>query len=171
MDVEEFKIKIYPFKDKLYRFAKRFLVNREEAEDTVQDVFMKLWQKRYEINKNGSAEGLAMTMTKNLCIDKIRAAKYIKFEGIYPDLSVDNLTPLKKMELNDSINKLEKILSQLPQNQSLILHLRDIEGYPFDEIAEIMNMTKENIKVNLSRARKKVREILLKKYQYENDGY
>lgn len=168
MELEEFKIEVLPFKNKLYRFAKRLLKNTEEAEDVVQEVFIKLWNKRNNLEDYKSIEAFAMIVTKNLCLDKLKSKKNKTVE-LNSNFTIKNdSTPYSKMVLSDTIDKVNKIIDKLPEQQKIIIQLRDIEGYDFDEIAEIMKLNLNTIRVNLSRARKKVRDTLVKTYNYEH---
>lgn len=152
-------------KDKMYRLAKRMLFDTEEAEDAVQDVLMKLWQMRGKMKKAKNPSAYAMMTTKNYCIDKIRSKKQM-YELNENITETQNRQPDKKLELQDAKILIEKIIDRLPDQQKIIMHLRDIEQYEYEEIEEITSFDRNYIKVNLSRARKKVRQELLKKYEY-----
>ncbi|MCD4745688.1 MAG: RNA polymerase sigma factor [Bacteroidales bacterium] len=167
MTLEDFKIKVFPVKHKLYRFAKKLLNNTVEAEDTVQEVLLRLWSKKEILKEYKSIEAFAMIITKNLCLDKLKSKSSKTVELKNPLISTNNLTPYNQTEMNDTINKVHQIIETLPEQQKMIIHLRDIEGYEFDEIAEIMELRLNTIRVNLSRARKKVREVLIKTNNYE----
>ena len=167
MTVETFKIEVLPLKNKLYRFAYRLLNNGMDAEDMVQEVMMKLWARRERLGEYKSIEAFAIVMLKNMCLDKMKAKNYRTDDldegrndsGVY--------SPHKSLELTDTAEKVKTIINELPEHQKMIIHLRDIEGYEFGEIAEIMQMSLNTVRVNLSRARKKTREVLSKKYSYE----
>ena len=167
MTVETFKIEVLPLKNRLYRFANRLVKNVPEAEDIVQEVFMRLWSRRERLNEYRSIEAFAMTITKNLCLDKLKSKRNKTDELTDRNEQISSTTPYKMLELNDSYNKVLEIIQTLPEQQKMIIHLRDIEEYEFEEIAEVMNLTINTIRVNLSRARKKVRETLIKTYSYE----
>ena len=167
MTIEKFKIEVLPIKNKLYRLAKRLLVSKEEAEDTVQEVFLRLWSKKENLDEIRSIEGFAMVITKNLCFDKLKSKRRNTEEISDTKMNVVQKTPYNEMEMTDSINRINKIIKQLPDQQKIIIHLRDVEGYEFEEIAEVTGLTVNTIRVNLSRARKKVRETVLKAESYE----
>ncbi len=167
MKVEEFKRDVLPVKDKLYRFALRMLRNPAEAEDTVQEVFLKLWSKRENLKEYKSIEAFSMVMTRNLCLDKLKSPRNRTSELIDSDLKVYEGSPEKKYEMKDNIKYVHRIIASLPDQQKMIMQLRDVEGYEFEEIAEIMQMKLNAIRVNLSRARKTVRDTLIKKHNYE----
>lgn len=167
MTVEEFKSEVLPVKNKLYRFAKRLLQNAAEAEDTVQEVFLKLWTGKEKIREYRSVEAFAMVITRNLCLDKLKSPRSKSSVLIEPDLRVEEKTPDKHFEAKDSINIVHQIIETLPEQQKMIIQLRDVEGYEFEEIAEILNLKLNAVRVNLSRARKKVRDELIRKHNYE----
>jgi len=167
MHLQEFQEQVYPLKNKLFRFAKRFLDHTEEAEDVVQEVFIRLWNKRNELDKYRSVEALAMITTKNLCLDKIKAKKYPveNFEDHRGFL--ENLPGETPQDHSEVIHEIHLAIKQLPEMQQTIIHLRDIEGYEFEEIARIVEMNENAIRVSLSRARKRIREILINTKEYE----
>jgi len=163
----EFIEKVLPVNKKLYRFAYRLLANREEAEDIVQETFVRLWNKRTFLTEYKSIDAFAMIITKNLCIDTLKSRSRKLTDNDSPFNTVEEVTPYKETELADSVMNVNQIIDLLPEQQKMIIQLRDIEGYDFKEIADIMNLNINAVRVNLSRARKKVRDTLTKKYDYE----
>jgi RNA polymerase sigma factor (sigma-70 family) len=167
MTIETFKIEVLPLKHKLFRLSKRLLNNTPEAEDAVQETFLRLWTKKDVLKNYRSIEAFAMTIIKNLCLDRMKS------KGYNPDQLTENFekmgdsNPHTKLELAESVEKIQRIIQSLPEQQRLIIHLRDIEEYELDEISEIMELNMNTVRVNLSRARKKVREMLTKMYNYE----
>jgi RNA polymerase sigma-70 factor (ECF subfamily) len=167
MTVETFKIEVLPLKNKLYRFAYRLLNNNMDSEDMVQDVLLKLWARRERLGEYNNVEAFAMVVMKNMCLDKLKAKGYRTDELSEWINDSGGHSPLTRLEIMDTTEKVKTIIDNLPEHQKMIIHLRDIEGCEFEEIAEIMQMSLNTIRVNLSRARKKVRETLVKKYSYE----
>lgn len=162
----EFINLVQPFKDKLYRLAHRLLVSAEEAEDVTQEMLLRLWTKKEILNQYKSVEAFAMTMTKNYCLDQLKSkrASHLKIEKA--DF-LDNSTQLSnQLEANDSLNWIDKIMNQLPEQQKLVIQLRDIEQYDFNTIAEMLDMNETAVRVTLSRARKTIREKMLKAHEY-----
>ncbi len=155
-----------PFKDKLFRLAKRLLVSREEAEDATQEILMKLWSKNESIGKYNNIEAFAMTMTKNFCLDRLKSKQASNLKLVHSNYSDDNTSLQKQVEAKDSLSWVEKIMEELPEQQKMVLQLRDVEEYDFDEIGELLNMKPTAIRVTLSRARKTVREKLIQKHSY-----
>jgi RNA polymerase sigma factor (sigma-70 family) len=167
MTSEEFKIKVFPLKNKLFRFAKRMLDDTVEAEDMVQEVFIKLWNKRERLGEYRSIEALAMITIKNQCLDKLRAKKY-NVESIENlTREVEDVLNEDKRDVSDVVSKVHRIIQTLPEQQKMIIQLRDVEGYDFEEIAGILEMNENAIRVNLSRARKKIREIINQQEKYD----
>jgi RNA polymerase sigma-70 factor (ECF subfamily) len=167
MTVETFKIQVLPLKNKLYRLAKRLLNNIPEAEDTVQEAFLRLWTKRDALKEYRSIEAFALTITKNLCLDRMKSKGYRMDELSENNEKMGESTPHTIVESADSFENIQRIIQSLPEQQRMIIHLRDIEEYDMDEIAEITELNMNTIRVNLSRARKKVRAMLTKTYNYE----
>ena len=169
MTSEEFKIEVLPIKDKLFRFSRRLLGKVEESEDVVQDVFIKLWSNRERINEYRSIEAYAMVITKNLCLDRLKAKRNRIYSREEKEALTDD-TPYKRTEMTDTMQYVHKLISTVPQQQQMIIHLRDIEGMEFESIGQVMNMEVNAVRVNLSRARKKVRDALIKIQRYEYSG-
>lgn len=165
MEVEDFKIQVLPLQDKLYSFALRFLGDSEDAKDAVQEVFVKLWKLRDSLDSYRSLVAFAMTVTRNHCLDRIKAKRTIPIEDnkVYSSQIV-NATPGDILEKKDLAEIVRKIINELPENQRSVIQLRDIDGFDNQEIGEILKMDANNVRVLLSRARKKVREELLANY-------
>lgn len=155
-----------PFKDKLFRLAKRLLVSREEAEDATQEVLLKLWSKKAKMENYNNVEAFAMTMTKNFCLDRLKSKQASNLKLVHSNYGDDNNSLQKSIEAKDSVNWVEKIMNELPEQQKMVLQLRDIEQYTFEEIEELLGMKPTAIRVALSRARKTVRERLTQKHNY-----
>jgi RNA polymerase sigma-70 factor, ECF subfamily len=171
MELQEFKIKVIPLRNKLFRFAKRFLDNVEEAEDTVQEVYIRLWNMRNKLDQYRSVEALAMVTTRNMCLDRLKSKRYTteRIENLRDD--VVDAAAEKRNDQAELVLRIQRLIQTLPELQRTIMQLRDIEGYDFEEIAGIMGMNENAIRVNLSRARKKIREIITgnKKYEYQGN--
>ncbi|MGB5647164.1 RNA polymerase sigma factor [Muriicola sp.] len=166
MTQTEFLNLVMPFKDKLYRLAKRMLVSSEEAEDATQEVLMKLWSKKKGMGKYRNVEAFAMTMTKNFCLDRLKSKQSGNLKLVHSNYTDETKSLQRQIETNDSLNWVEKIMDTLPEQQKLVLQLRDIEAYSFEEISEMLDMQPTTIRVTLSRARKTVREKLIQKHSY-----
>lgn len=166
MNQQEFINVISPFKDKLFRMAKRLLVSTEEAEDATQEVLVKLWNNNESLSKYSSVEAFAMTMTKNYCLDQLKSKRASNLQIVHSNYTDNGASVQKQIEDRDSWNWVEKIMENLPEQQRLIIQMRDVEEYEFSEIAQILDMNETAVRVALSRARKEIREQLVKKHKY-----
>jgi RNA polymerase sigma-70 factor (ECF subfamily) len=166
MNQKEFITVINPFKDKVFRLAKRLLVSTEEAEDATQEVLVKLWNKNEGLNELKSVEAMAMTMTKNYCLDQLKSKRASNLKIVHNNFVSNEASLQQKLEDTDSLNWVEKIINDLPEQQKLIIQMRDIEQYEFEEIGKILNMNETAIRVALSRARKTIREFMTKTHNY-----
>lgn len=166
MKQQEFLHIISPFKDKIFRVAKRLLISIEEAEDATQEVLVRLWNKNDGLNKYNSVEALAMTMTKNYCLDQLKSKRASNLQLVHNNYSDKAPGVDKAVEDKDSWNWVEKIINDLPEQQKIIVQMRDIEEYEYSEIATVLDMNETAVRVALSRARKIIREKLLEKHNY-----
>lgn len=162
----EFVALVNPFKDKVFRLARRILTSVEEAQDVSQEILMRLWNKREQLCEYKSVEAFAMTMTKNYCLDQLKnkRASNLKIDSL--EFSENRSKLEDEIENKDSLNWVEKFIEVLPVQQKIILQMRDIEGYEFEQMAEILEMNETAIRVALSRARKSIRESMLKTHSY-----
>ena len=166
MNQNEFIQLVNPFKNKVFRLAKRLLVSVEEAEDATQEVMIKLWNKNENLNSYSSIEAFAMTITKNFCFDVLKSKRASNLSIVHNNFVANDASLQQKIEDKDSLNWVEKIINKLPEQQKLIIQMRDIENYEFEEIAKIMDMNETAIRVALSRARKTIREFMIKTNNY-----
>jgi RNA polymerase sigma-70 factor (ECF subfamily) len=164
MNLEAFQNRVIPVKNKLFRFALRMLGNEDEAKDIVQEVFIRVWNGRDQMNEVQNWEAWCMRITKNLSLDRIRLTSKRHIHSISPGLEVReiNLTPHEKTEADESMEHVSKLIASLPEKQRQVIHLRDVEGYSYNEICEILELDMNQVKVNLFRARNAVREKLIK---------
>lgn len=166
MTQTDFAKLVIPFKDKVFRLAKRLLVSREEAEDATQEILLKLWNNRQNITAYRNTEAFAMTMTRNFCLDRLKSKQAQNLKIVHSNYHDNNISLQKQVEAKDSADWVSKIIEELPEQQKIIVQLRDIEAYDFDEIAKVVNMNPTAIRVALSRARKTIREQLTKTHRY-----
>lgn len=166
MQQSDFLKIVTPFQDKLYRLAKRLLVSREEAEDATQEVLLKLWSKSKAMGSYNNVEAFAMTMTKNFCLDRLKSKQAGNLKLVHSNYREEGSSLQKQVEASDSVNWVQKIMQDLPDQQKMVLQLRDVEEYDFEEICEMLDMKPTAVRVALSRARKTVREKLMEKHEY-----
>jgi RNA polymerase sigma factor (sigma-70 family) len=167
----QFNNSVLQLSKKLYLIAYRFLNNKEEAEDAVQEVFIKLWNKREQLDKYDSIEALATTTIKNHCIDQLRKTRTIGLDDNSKNIQYPygGLSPYERLELIESSEILNKIIDKLPEIYRQIILQREIEGLSYEEIAFNTNQNINTLRVNLSRARVMIRDEF-KKYNYERNG-
>ena len=157
---------IDPVKDKMYRMALRLLTSKEAAEDATQEAILKLWNRKDRIKHYANIEAFAMTVTKNYCLDQLKLKQNNNLRIVHQNYESQHTSLQTEIEVNDEMQWLGRIVATLPEQQKMIFQLRDIEQYDYDEIARIMEMNQTAIRVALSRARKAIRESLIKKHNY-----
>ena len=156
-----------PLKDKLFRLALRITFDRAEAEDVVQDTMIRVWNKREEWTQFGSIEAYCLTVAKNLAIDRSQKKEAQNVE-LTPEMEEESEIsgPYDQLVNNERMSIIHRLINELPEKQRLIMQLRDIEGESYKEIAKILNLTEEQVKVNLCRARQKVKQRYLEIDEY-----
>ncbi|HET6252621.1 MAG TPA: sigma-70 family RNA polymerase sigma factor [Puia sp.] len=147
-------------KDKLFRFALRMLQDVQEAEDAIQDVMAGLWVRREEWGQWKSLEAYCMAATRNQCIDRIRRHRYRQEREKTIPVAGGVQDPLEKMMSKEMSNRIRGIMAALPENQQLVMHLREVEGFSYNEIAEVLNISLDQVKVNLFRGRHAIRNTI-----------
>jgi RNA polymerase sigma factor (sigma-70 family) len=164
MSTEKMKVLELPFKDKLYRFALNIVGNTFDAEDIMQELMIKIWNRIDQYSEIENKEAWCMTVTRNMAIDKTRNKKTATQDiSDYHYLKDSDVTPDKQIELDERFSNIMELVNQLPEKQKIIVHLRDVEGYSYQEIADITENTLDFVKVSLHRARKSLKEALLKR--------
>ena len=169
MNAEQFKETLIPVSQKLFRLSYRFLENTQEAEDVVQEVFVKLWNMRNKLGEIKNHEAFATTITKNLCLDRLKAKKTVSLD--HNDIGLKNKAteksnPYQETEAKNNKLIIKQIVETLPDQQRTIMIMRDFEEYSFEEIEEHTGLNLNYIRVNLSRARKQVRDEFIKFHEY-----
>lgn len=166
MKSSEFKLLVMPYSSRLYRMAYRLMNNREEAEDIVQEVYLKLWKMRNELQNYKSLEALSIRITRNLCMDHLRRRR-VSLDAIALEKAKGknhSETPAENLEKKEQAEIIHALVAALPEPQRSLVHLRHLEGKEYEEIADMVNMNVNAIRVSISRARKQMREMLEKQY-------
>lgn len=162
MEQEQFKIQVLPLKRQLVCCARRLLDNTEDVEDVVQEVFLKLWYIRGELDRYDSVEALSMQITKHLCLNRLKSCHRRQEEFTeYTQIS-ETSTPYTQLEQKDNLTWVMCIIDQLPGLQQTILRMKHVDGFEVEEIASLTGTTPGAVRVNLSRARKRVKDLFLK---------
>ncbi len=168
MSLEDFTHLILPIKNKLFRFSLRIVGNVAEAEDVVQEVFIKVWKKRSDLANYSNVEAWCMTLTKNLSIDKLRS-KHRRADSFKEGFDIPTAkgeNPYHQTAYNDTFERVQKLLEDLPEKQRMVMQLRDIEGLAYQEIADALDISLQQVKVNLFRARQQIRKRLVNSESY-----
>ena len=168
MNSEVFENRVLPTKNKLFRFAFRLLGSSEEAKDVVQEVMIKVWNGREQMATIDNMEAWCMRITKNLSLDRLRSKQRRTTDPMQEGFEIrqESFTPYEKTEIDESMQRVNELINALPEKQRQVMHLRDIEGYSYNEICEILELDMSQVKVNLFRARNFVRERLVKLNAY-----
>jgi len=164
MDVSKFKAEVLPLKNKLYRFALNIVKDEELAKDVVQECLIKVWEKRSEVNLIQNLEAWCMQITRNKALDKLRS-KHVKKTDLFEvefDTRKERDTPYVMTERGDLLTRINELIAALPDRQREVMQLRDIEGLAYKEIADALNIDINLVKTNLFRARRKLKESLIK---------
>lgn len=159
MPASLFKQLLLPLYPRLQRVALRMLGNAEDAEDMVQEVYMKLWNKRDELPDVLNVEAYCVALTKNMCIDRLRLAEVDRVDVDDFPLSLAAADDIaSQLERQDAVEQVKLIIETLPEKQQQVITLRDIRECTFEEIEEQTGLTAVNVRALLSRARKTIRE-------------
>jgi RNA polymerase sigma-70 factor (ECF subfamily) len=171
MTRDDFNDFVRQYYRKLYGYAFRILRNQEEAEDAVQEIFIKLWNMEEKLDNYSSISALATTIMKNYCIDQLRKKKNTNciddVTGEYKNFS--SPSPHEQLEIRESYEIVNTIIVNMPDGYSELVRKRDIEGLSYEEIAETTGLNINTLRVTISRARRFIRDEF-KKYQYEHKG-
>ncbi|MDR2118762.1 MAG: RNA polymerase sigma factor [Tannerellaceae bacterium] len=169
MELETFTAKVVPLREKLFRISLAIVREEAEAEDIVQEAFLKLWHIRGRLEGYRSVEALAVMTARNLAIDRLRQLQYMGDGELPPPADTDGGSPEELLVRMDAVRCVERLIGRLPTLQQSIIRMKDIEGYELEEIAAITGCRTDAVRVNLSRARKKIKEwfVALNKDAYE----
>lgn len=168
-----FRNDILPMKDTLFRLALRITLSREEAEDIVQDTLIKVWNRRDSWDTIESIEAFSLTICRNMALDRLRLhdnsnSSLDDAEGTRIATSIDTASnPYERTVQREKVAIVKTLIDSLPEKQRSCMQLRDIEGKTYKEIATILGITEEQVKVNIFRARQTIRQ---KFTQYDNYG-
>lgn len=157
MTREEFDKYVRQMSRMLYMYAYRFVNNREEAEDVVQEVFVKMWNMGQKLDRYDSIEALATTMTKNYCIDILRKQKHLSDVNVIGQLSYEK-SPQDLIEQAESATIIRRIIESLPELYRNVINLHEIDGMSYEEISSKTGQNINSLRVIISRARSVIRD-------------
>jgi RNA polymerase sigma factor (sigma-70 family) len=154
---------VLEFSDSLYRYVRRLISDDDTAQDIVQETFLKIWQQRKELKQINNLQAYCFTIARNKSLDWLKSAPvkqrlYVEYENKKLNFSYS--------EEKEELKIVRKLIDELPENQRSIIHLREIEGREFSEIAEILDLDVGNVRVILSRTRKHLKEKVAQIYAY-----
>lgn len=150
-----FRTDILPLKDKFYRLALRITTNTADAEDIVQEALIRIWKKREQWDEIESLETYGLAITRNIALDYIKKSKTVLH------VPLDNEIPAKeydKLQAQERINLIRNMMDSLPEKQRTAMQLRDFEEKTYKEVAEIMDISEQQVKVNIFRARQFIKQ-------------
>jgi RNA polymerase sigma-70 factor (ECF subfamily) len=163
MEHELFRQTVLPMRPRLMAYALSIVENPADAEDITQEVFLKLWIMRDRLAEYNSIPALSVQMTKHLCLNLIKTRKHLSPDA--PDEALperESTLADRRLERADDIRCITSIIEMLPGLQQAVLRMKHLEGMEIEEIASVTGSTPEAVRMNLSRARKKVKEIYFK---------
>lgn len=163
-----FRDDVLPLKNELFRLALRITLNRFEAEDIVQDTLIKVWNRRSDWNDIDSIEAFSLTICRNLSLDRIKKKENNNdsLEDVKGAEPLASSNPQDRMIQVDRVGLIKQIVDSLPEKQRSCMQLRDFEGKSYKEIATILDITEEQVKVNIFRARQAVKHKYMKLDNY-----
>ena len=162
-----FRDDVLPLKDKIFRLALRITLSRAEAEDIVQDVLIKVWNRRDDLAEVDSIEAYSLTVCRNLSLDRLQRKENdnVNLDDA-PPTEADDAPPDLQMIRNERIDNIKRLIERLPIPQRAAMQLREMEGKTYKEISAITGQTEEQVKVNIFRARQYIRKQIEKIENY-----
>lgn len=171
MDSSTFKEKYIPYHQKMYRIAYRLVEDACDAEDLVQEAYIKMWNKREELLSVNNPESYCIVILRNLCLDFLRAKSKHPAQSAEDMQIADEVEMISGIEQKEDIEYIETLLKQLPEQQQQVIRLRHFDDCSSEEIEQIMGLTSVNVRVLLSRARKRIKELFNSQYLDGSYGY
>ncbi len=163
MELSEFRQQVLPLKNRLFRLAVGIVSDPAEAEDVVQEVFIKIWGMRHDMARVNNLQAWCFKLVRNLSIDKLRSKHRRtdeldeRYDQVDPDPS-----PHQQAASNDALEHIRRLMERLPEKQRAVMLLRDVDGLTYQEIADTLDISLGQVKINLFRARQNLKKQLLK---------
>ena len=152
---------------KMYFLSKRLLTSHEEAADAVQEVMVRLWEKRFKLEEVKNKEAYAMQMVKNYSLDRLKSKQASHLKIVHTNYDNEERNVEEELERIGKVKLVQKVINELPEQYKMIIQLRDIQRYDFEAIEKIMDMKATAVRVGLSRARKMLKERIEEQYKTE----
>ena len=164
-----FQTDVLPLKNELFRLALRITLNRAEAEDVVQETMIKVWNRREQWEQIDSIEAFCLTICRNISLDKMKKAENqnqsLQEGHDAPDLSYTS-NPEEQAMQRDRIQLIRQLINHLPEKQRSCMQLRDFEGKSYKEIAQVLGISEEQVKINIFRARQTIKQKFIETEDY-----
>ena len=164
-----FRNDVLPLKNELFRLALRITLNRAEAEDVVQETMIKVWNRRDHWDEIESIEAFCLTICRNISLDKMKKAENqnqsLQEGHDAPDLSYTS-NPEEQAMQRDRIQLIRHLIDHLPEKQRSCMQLRDFEGKSYKEIAQVLGISEEQVKINIFRARQTIKQKYIETEDY-----
>ena len=158
----DFRTDVLPLKNELFRLALHITLDRAEAEDVVQETLIKVWNRREQWEQIESIEAFALTVCRNMAIDRQRKAESRMTTLLEPSHDTPDSSwtanPEQQAMHEDRLRLVRRLISQLPEKQRTCMQLREQEGKSYKEIAQVMGISEDQVKINIHRARQTLRQ-------------
>ena len=159
MDAQEFKQRFMPHHRLLYRVAYRLTGNAQDAEDLLQDTYLKLWQKRIELKDEAATQAYLVPLMRNLFIDQRRRKRIDTSADIDKQAEPSDEQCLdRQIDSRDEASKMEGLIGQLPERDGKIMRMHLVEERSYEEIEQHTGLSQGNIRVIVMRARQKLKQ-------------
>lgn len=167
MTTEEFKNNVIPYSRKLYPMLFRILKDEEETRDALQDLMVKLWNRKDELEKCSNQSAYIITVAKNYSFDLLKKKRPVAMDETqeFRMLNIESREP--GIDIKERFEQVRSVINSLPEKYRIVIQMRDVDGFSFDEMKEVTGYEVANLRVILSRARQKVKEEVEKIYNYD----
>ena len=161
MTAATFKKIFLPLSATMYRTAYSLLGNPQDAEDAVQEAFIRLWKKRDSVPVDEDLAAYCQQLVRNLCIDSLRRGRLAEADVMAEDVRVaDGLSASSSLESKEAVAEVEQAIQALPENQQRVVELHVMHDRSLSEIEQETGFSAVNVRVLLSRGKKKLQQLL-----------
>ena len=157
MNPGEFKDTWIPLRDAVYRVAYYILESVPDAEDAVQDLYLKLWNMGDALDGIKNPKAYCITLIRNICLDRVRGASMSRKASQMPDMASEEEAVDERMSGRQRIDAIKAKMEQLPEKERMVLRMKVFEDLSYEEIQERTGIGYLSLRVLLSNARRKVR--------------
>ncbi len=155
-----FRKDILPLKNQLYRLAQRITLDSAEAEDIVQETLIKVWNKKDQWQEIENIEAFCFTICRNLALDSLKSHenKHQSLDATHIEQADNGRNPSEQAIQQDHLQLVRNIVDALPVRQRSCIQLRDFEGKSYRDIATLLGITEEQVKINIYRGRQAIKQ-------------